>query len=83
MFYVLTNALQAMGAAAQALIINLSRQGLIYIPALFVLEALLQENGLAWAQPAADLLSTALVVLLYLGVSRNMMGAAGPSSQKI
>ena len=82
-FYVLTNALQAMGAAAQALIINLSRQGLIYIPALFVLEALLQENGLAWAQPAADLLSTALVVLLYLGVSRNMMGAAGPSSQKI
>lgn len=28
-FYVLTNALQAMGAAAQALIINLSRQGII------------------------------------------------------
>ena len=35
-FYVLTNALQAMGAAVQALIINLSRQGLIYIPALYI-----------------------------------------------
>ena len=28
-FYMLTNALQAMGAAVQALIINLSRQGII------------------------------------------------------
>lgn len=72
-FYVLTNALQAMGAAMQALIINLSRQGLIYIPVLFVLESLWQANGLAWAQPVADLLSTALVVLLYLETSRKMM----------
>jgi len=72
-FYVLTNALQAMGAAAQALIINLSRQGLIYIPALFLLQAILQAEGLAWAQPVADLLSTALVALLYLLTSRKLM----------
>ncbi|MDO4304910.1 MAG: MATE family efflux transporter, partial [Bacillota bacterium] len=39
-FYVLSNALQAMGAATQALIINLSRQGLIYIPALFIMKAM-------------------------------------------
>lgn len=72
-FYVLTNALQAMGAAAQALIINLSRQGVIYIPALFILQTVLEAKGLAWAQPVADLLSTALVVLLYLWTSRKMM----------
>ena len=72
-FYVLTNALQAMGAAAQALIINLSRQGIIYIPALFLLQAVLEANGLAWAQPVADLLSTALVAVLYLWTSRKMM----------
>lgn len=75
-FYVLTNALQAMGAAMQALIINLSRQGIIYIPALFILQALLQANGLAWAQPVADLLSTALVALLYLRTSRKMIAAS-------
>lgn len=74
-FYVLTNALQSMGAAAQALIINLSRQGIIYIPALYILQALLAEAGLAWAQPAADLLSTALVAMLYLQTSRKMMDA--------
>lgn len=72
-FYVLTNALQAMGAAVQALIINLSRQGIIYIPALFILQAILQANGLAWAQPVADLLSTALVAALYFRTSRRMM----------
>ena len=75
-FYVLTNALQSMGAAVQALIINLSRQGIIYIPALYILQALLEAKGLAWAQPVADLLSTALVALLYLWTSRKMMAAA-------
>ena len=54
-----------MGAAAEALIINLSRQGIIYIPALFILNAALGVTGLAWAQPVADLLSTALVSALY------------------
>ncbi len=72
-FYVLSNALQAMGAAVQALVINLSRQGIIYIPALFILQAVLEANGLAWAQPAADLLSTVLVAALYLWTSRKMM----------
>ena len=50
-YYVLTNTLQAMGAALPSLIVNLSRQGLIYIPALFVLEAVLGITGLAWASP--------------------------------
>ena len=72
-FYVLANALQAMGAAAQALVINLSRQGLIYIPALYILQALLGATGLAWAQPVADLLSTVLVAMLYFWTSRRMM----------
>ena len=72
-FYVLANALQAMGAAAQALVINLSRQGLIYIPALYILQALLGATGLAWAPPVAALLSTVLVAMLYLWTSRRMM----------
>ena len=72
-FYVLNSALQAMGASAQALVTNLSRQGLIYIPALFLLQAAFGVTGLAWAQPAADLLSTALVLALYLWTARRLM----------
>ena len=62
-----------MGAATPALIVNLSRQGIIYIPALFILQAWLGVVGLVWAQPVADILSTALVALLYLCTSKKMM----------
>lgn len=64
-FYVLANALQAMGAGTASFIINLSRQGMIYIPALFVLRAALGIIGLVWAQPVADLLSIGLAAILY------------------
>lgn len=75
-FYVLCNSLQAMGAATPALIVNLSRQGIIYIPALFILQSFLGVTGLVWAQPVADLLSTALVAALYLRTSRKMLTPA-------
>lgn len=65
-FYVLINALQAMGAATASLVISLSRQGIIYIPALFILQALMGMTGLAWAQPIADILSTILAAALYI-----------------
>lgn len=74
-YYVLTNTLQAMGAATPSLIINLSRQGFIYIPALFILEAVLGINGLIWAQPVADVLSLILAVLLYIPRYRRMYRA--------
>ena len=75
-FYVLSSVLQAMGAAAESLVINLSRQGLIYIPALFLLNAALGAEGLVWAQPVADLLSTALAAGLCLAGLRRAERAA-------
>ncbi|MBO4359705.1 MAG: MATE family efflux transporter [Eubacteriaceae bacterium] len=71
-YFVLTNTLQAMGAATPSLIINLSRQGLIYIPLLFVLGELLGMEGLVWTQPAVDVISLLLAVWLYLRVYRRM-----------
>lgn len=72
-YYVLTNTLQAMGAATPSFMINLSRQGIIYIPALFILEAILGVNGLIWAQPAADILSLLLAIALYIPNYRKMI----------
>ena len=65
-FYVLTNAIQAMGSATAALIVNLSRQGFVYIPALYLLDALVGVTGLAWAQPLADVISVLFGLALYL-----------------
>lgn len=72
LFYVLVNGIQAMGAATDSLIISLSRQGIIYIPALFILKAALGLTGLVWAQPVADILSTILAAILYVKTYRNL-----------
>lgn len=72
-FYVMTNALQACGAATESLIVNVSRQGLIYIPAMLILGTIFHETGLIWAQPVADVLSLVLAAVLYFGKARKMM----------
>ncbi len=81
-FYVLINTLQAMGAATASLVINLSRQGIIFIPALFLLKASLGLTGLLWAQPVADVLSLILAVTLYLGTYKKMQGISYPAEQE-
>lgn len=70
-FYVLTNALQAMGAATASLVINLSRQGIIFIPSLFILKAALGLTGLVWAQPVAGILSILFAVVLYVSIYKS------------
>ena len=71
-FYVLTNALQAMGAATASLVINLSRQGIIFIPVLFLLKAVLGLTGLVWAQPVADILSILFAAVLYVSTYQKL-----------
>ena len=66
MYYVLLNALQAMGAAIPSFIVSVCRQGIIYIPMVFILGRILGVNGLVLAQPIADILSLLLVVILLL-----------------
>lgn len=71
-FYVLINALQAMGAGTAALIINISRQGIIYIPVMFLLKTIIGMTGLVWAQPVADITSLALAYVLYVQESNKI-----------
>lgn len=71
-FYVLTNALQAMGAATSSLIINVCRQGIIFIPAVFLLKVIMGMTGLVWAQPVADVISLIIAYILYKKAARKM-----------
>ncbi len=72
-FYVLVNSLQAMGAALAALIVNISRQGLIFIPTMYAWNAFAGIDGIAWAQPVADVLSIALVAVLSFAASKKKL----------
>lgn len=81
-FYVLINTLQAMGTATASLIINLSRQGIIFIPALFILKAALGLTGLLWAQPVADILSLIIAAGLYLSSYQKLSAENAVLTQK-
>ena len=63
-FFVCSNTLQALGAAKESLVVSVCRQGLIYIPAIFILNSIIGKTGLAWAQPVADILSLLIVIIL-------------------
>jgi Na+-driven multidrug efflux pump len=75
-FYVLQFSMQSMGAAIPALIINISRQGFIYIPMLYVFNSLIGLNGIVLAQPVADIISIILAAFLCLGSYRNVKSSA-------
>ncbi|PKN72237.1 MAG: MATE family efflux transporter [Candidatus Cloacimonetes bacterium HGW-Cloacimonetes-3] len=55
---ILMASLQAMGKALPALIVALSRQGLVYIPFIYLLNHLYGFKGLVFAMPAADAITT-------------------------
>lgn len=65
--FVYINAIQSMGAALPALVLNISRQGLLYIPILFTFRAVFDNaRMLAAAQPVTDYLAATLAVILFL-----------------
>lgn len=65
LFYCIINSLQAMGAAVSTLIVNISRQGIFYIPAILLFKSFMGIPSLIWAQPLADVLALLLAAVLY------------------
>lgn len=65
-YYVLVNTLQAIGKSVSSFIANISRQGLIYIPLAIMLNKSFHEDGLAYAQPVADIPTVILSVTLTI-----------------
>lgn len=69
--FVMINAIQSTGAALPSLILSISRQGLLYMPILFVFSHIFDSARMvAMAQPVTDYLSTALAVILFIVTCR-------------
>ena len=67
LLFVFINAIQSTGAALPALILSISRQGIIYLPVLFLFRNIFNTaTMLAAAQPLTDYLATALAVILFI-----------------
>jgi len=67
LLFVFINAIQSTGAGLPALILSISRQGIIYLPVLFLFRKIFDSaTMLAAAQPITDYLSTALAMTLFI-----------------
>jgi putative MATE family efflux protein len=68
--FVFTFSFQAMGKAVPSLILSISRQGLVYIPLVIILNKIIGLNGLIYAQPTADIFCLVLSVIMFIILNR-------------
>lgn len=74
LMFVFINAIQSTGAALPALILSVSRQGIIYIPILLTFRQLFDTpRMLAASQPVTDYLATALSAVLFVFTYRKYL----------
>ncbi|MCI8888871.1 MAG: MATE family efflux transporter [Hungatella sp.] len=66
------NTIQGMGKAIPSLVLTICRQGLIFIPAIYILNGLFGLEGAIHAQPAADFISIAMSLAICLGIFGKM-----------
>ena len=75
------NTIQGMGKALPSLILTICRQGLIFIPAIYLLNSMFGLEGAIHAQPVADFISIALSLAICLGIFKQMDKAAGEAAR--
>ncbi|WP_320170618.1 MATE family efflux transporter [Maridesulfovibrio sp.] len=64
----------ALGKAGEGMLLNLSRQGIFFIPAIMILPGIYGMKGVIYAQPVAEVLSFALAFLLFIPLKRSLNG---------
>lgn len=70
--FVLNFSFQGMGKGFQSLILSVGRQGLIYIPLLFILNAAIGLEGIIWAQATADYACVAMSLIMWFVVKKGI-----------
>lgn len=64
--------LQAFGKGAAAMVVSVCRQGLAFIPALFLFNYLFASDGIVWAQPVSDFATIIISVVIYTAIYRGL-----------
>lgn len=70
--FVLNFSFQGMGKGAQSLLLSLGRQGLFYVPLLFILNRIIGLNGIIWAQAIADFACVFMSAAMYAYVNQQI-----------
>lgn len=65
---------EALGKGKNALILAISRQGVFFIPLVYILPIFFGLNGIIWAQPIADFFSFILAVVFSVCINKELNG---------
>ncbi|MDD3717896.1 MAG: MATE family efflux transporter [Actinomycetota bacterium] len=64
--FVITFSFQAMGMVGSSLLLNVSRQGLVFIPLLYIFNATVGLGGVYYSQAIADYVSVFIAITLFV-----------------
>lgn len=70
--FVINFSFQGMGKGIQSLILAAGRQGLIYLPLLFIMNSVVGLEGIIWAQPTADFVCVILSLIMFKSVTNKL-----------
>ncbi len=71
---------QSIGQPKKAVLISLSRQVLALIPMVLILGALLGQNGVLYAVPVADVVSSSIALGMMISESRKLRRMEGETA---
>lgn len=61
-----TNVIQAMGKVKEGFVLSVCRQGLLYLPVIYLFNSFLGLDGIIYAQPVVDYASTVISLFIVL-----------------
>lgn len=70
--FVFTFTFQAMGKVVPSLILSISRQGLVYIPSVLILNRIIGIEGLIYSQPASDIACLLMSIVAFIIINHNL-----------
>lgn len=70
--FVFNFSFQAMGKAGYSLVLSLGRQGLFFLPILFLANAIVGLDGVIFAQPSADYASIVISLSMFLHMKKEL-----------
>lgn len=70
--FIINFAFQGMGMGGKSLILAAGRQGIVFLPTLFIMDRLIGLEGIIWAQPTADYACIILSLIMFALVVKKL-----------
>lgn len=70
--FIINFAFQGMGKGIQSFILAAGRQGLVYLPMLFIMDHFVGLDGLIWSQPIADVICIIMSIIMFSSVTKKL-----------